>query len=442
MDFDEFIEKYSQADVTDLLLHVPHEAGGIDLQEAARQIAARQTARLKLPLWAATRGIRYGQRLNMEQCSSEQTAAYKARIVARLQPQSLADLTGGMGVDFVMMGRALPAACLTYVERDDALCRLARHNFPLLGLDRAHVVCAEAETMLQQLPRQELIFMDPARRDTHGQRTYALDDCTPRVISLLPLLRTKTTWLLLKLSPMLDVQQAVRQLGGAQEVHIVSVEGECKELLILARLAPADNEDPASQEVPAGSIASAASVPPVDFSDFPVSVDFPDISLSFPIHCVNISRAGVSDFLFTYAEERAAECPLAASVDRYIYEPNASVLKAGALKSVAVRYGLRKLAPNSHLYTANDYVPDFPGRHFRFIAEYVPSKGKKGAKSQQDGTAPLTRASITVRNYPLTAEELRRRLRLRDGGPTTLFATTLSDGRHVLLRCEAVRAKE
>lgn len=421
MDFDEFIEKYSEADVSDLLLHTPREADGIDLREAARQIAARQTARQKLPLWAATRGLRYGQHINMEQCSSEQAAAYKARLVQRVRPQAVADLTGGMGVDFAMMGRALPSARLTYVERDEALCCLARHNFPLLGLPSAQVVCAQAEEALPLLPRQDLIFMDPARRDTHGQRTYALDECTPRVISLLPLLREKTAWLLLKLSPMLDVQQAVRELGGAEEVHIVSVEGECKELLILSRLAHGSKESNNSNE----------KIEKIDSKDSTASPDFP---ASLPIHCVNLSRAGLSDFLFTRAEEREADCPLAASVGRYLYEPNASVLKGGALKTVALRFGLLKLAPNSHLYTADRYVYGFPGRAFRYEGEYNPPKGKK-KKTDCAAAEPLARASITVRNYPLTPDELRRRLRLRDGGATTLFATTLADGRHALLRC-------
>lgn len=393
MDFDEFVEKYSHADVGDLLLHAPREAAGIDLREAATQISARQTARQKLPLWAATRGVRFGSRLNMEQCSSEQTARYKSRLVARLQPQAMADLTGGMGVDCVMMARAVPTMHVTYVERDPALCALARRNFPLLGAGEPTVVCGEAEDALLRLGRQQLIYIDPARRDTHGQRTYALGDCTPRVPDLLPALRGLTDWLLLKLSPMLDVQEAMRQVGGAEEVHVVSVEGECKELLLLSRLAPTDSATPQPT---------------------------PDAT---PIHCVNLTKRGDSDLTFTLAEERGAVCPLATTVGGYLYEPNASVLKGGALRTVGLRYGLRKLAPNSHLYTGTELVADFPGRKFRYLGEFDPRQTR--------------RASVTVRNYPLSADRLRRQLRLSEGGSDTLLATTLADGRHVLLHCQA-----
>lgn len=408
MTLHDFVLKYRTREVQDLLLHTPREAEGIDLRAAAVQISGWQTARTKLPLWADTEGVLYGEHLNLEQCSSQQSADYKASLVSELlhtyHPQLerfvLTDLTGGMGVDSTMMVRRLGENTrLTFVEQNENLCQLALHNLPLLTTADCHVCCGQAEEVLPRLPHQHLIYIDPARRDRHGARTYALSDCSPNVPQLLPLLREKTDWLLLKLSPMLDVQQSLRELGKAQAVHVVSIDGECKELLILIQCGLSLDENIAS------------------------------INSLTPIHCVNITQSRTQSFEFTLTEERTCDCQFADSIEDFLYEPNASILKAGALHSIAHQYGLRKLAPNSHLYTSSEFVTDFPGRKFRFIEEYNWKKKR---------AVPLERANITVRNYPLTPDQLRRKLKLRDGGTHTLFATTLTTGQHVLLLCEPV----
>jgi len=432
MELEDFVYRYRTHDVNDLLLHAPREAAGLDLREAAAQISGWQRARRKLPLWADTPHIRFGTQLNMEQCSSQRTAEYKGSIVSQLLGGRLpadgivrlADLTGGMGVDSVMMARGLSLPVrLTFVERDARLCELARHNFPLLMEGDWEVRHADAEAVLDDLPRQHLIYMDPARRDRHGARTYALRDCTPCVPPLLPRLRGRADWLLLKLSPMLDVQEAIRELGGVAQVHVVSLEGECKELLLLKSLSPSSQEG--------GRLANG---------------EAEDALPHTAIRCVNLGCGTVSDFTFTYDEERHADCLFAESIGKYLYLPNASILKAGALRSIAARFALRKLSPNSHLYTHDDFIDGFPGRAFRFIGEIAASHGRRQAQQAQGG-APSSglsalggRANITVRNYPLTAEQLRRKLKLRDGGADTLIATTTEKGRHVLLHCRLVQS--
>jgi len=415
MTLHDFILKYRTHDVQELLLHVPREAMDIDLRAAAVQISGWQTARTKLPLWANTEGIRYGEHLNLEQCSSQQSADYKATLTAELlhnyapQPPRflLTDLTGGMGVDSTMMVRRLGAkAELTFVEREEYLCQLASHNLPLLTEAECHVCCKQAEEVLPRLPHQHLIYVDPARRDCHGARTYALANCSPNVLELLPLLREKTDWLLLKLSPMLDVQQALRELGEAAAVHVVSIDGECKELLVLLQFGSlGESREPSS-------MVKHEECNPNDLT---------------PIHCINLTQTGMHSFVFTLREERNCDCQYADSIGIFLYEPNASILKAGALHSIAQQYSLRKLAPNSHLYTSKELRRDFPGRKFLFVGEY---------NQKKNTTAPLQRANITVRNYPLSADQLRHKLKLRDGGTHTLFATTLCTGQHVLLLCE------
>lgn len=423
MELEDFVTRYRTCDVDDLLLHTPREAEGLDMHAAAAQISGWQRARHKLPLWASTPHIRFGTQLNMEQCSSQRTAEYKGRVIRGLlvgqgtadETVRLADLTGGMGVDSVMMARELGLrAHLTFVEQDALLCELALHNFPLLIGGEWEVRHASAEDALDDLPRQHLIYMDPSRRDRHGARTYALRDCTPCVTTLLPRLAGKADWLLLKLSPMLDVQEAIRELGGVAEAHVVSLGGECKELLLLKSLSPSLEEE--SRETLPHDPA---------------------------IRCVNLGRGTAFDFTFRYEEERHAECLYADSIGKYLYLPNASILKAGALRSIAVRYGLRKLAPNSHVYTNDDFIDDFPGRTFDFIGEITQCNGRRKPQQPQ-GEAPASGlptlgggVNITVRNYPLSAEQLRRKLKLRDGDANadTLIATTMRNGRHVLLHC-------
>ena len=390
---EEFIREHRHDDVRQLALQAARYPN-IDMQQALQQIAGWQTARTKLPEWAATDGIIYPPRLSMEQCSSEATAKYKAKVLAP-SPSTVIDLTGGFGVDFSYMARGFQKA--VYVERQPHLCEAARHNFQLLGLENAEVVCGDGVEYLKNLPSPFnaqsplTIYLDPARRDENGKKTYAISDCTPDVVALKDLLLEKAGRVMIKLSPMLDWHKAVDDLGEVVEVHIVSVDNECKELLLVLAKNPA-----APLRVVCANIRHDTETELFEF---------------FP------SNDNLSIPLFPALRERD-----------FLYEPNASIMKAGCFAEVADRFGVQPTGSNSHLFLSPQFIPDFPGRKFQI--EKVTSMNKKELKHVIGG---LTKANITVRNFPLSVAELRKRLKLADGGDTYIFATTLGEKDHVLL---------
>ena len=387
-----FIRQNADADVRQLALRGTKDPA-VDLAFALDQIAGRQTARRKLPTWAATEGLVYPPRLSMEQCSSEPTARYKQQLAGRESDnRRMVDLTGGFGVDFSFMARFFGKA--VYVERQASLCAIARENFSQLSLPQAEVVCADAEAYLRQMPPADLIYIDPARRDSHGGRTYAISDCTPDVLALRDLLMAKGRRVLIKLSPMLDWRKAVADLGEqyVREVHIVSVGNECKELLVVMEAEP--TPDPSPRE---GRLV-----------------------------CVNDGSC------FEVALPLNSESPLpwGGVGGGLLYEPNASIMKAGCFAEVARCFGVSPIAHDSHLFVSDDVVAGFPGRTFRI--EAVTSLNKRDLKA---ALRDLRQANISVRNFPLTVAELRRRLKLSEGGSTYIFATTLANGDRVLLLC-------
>ena len=323
----------------------------------------------------------------MEQCSSEQTARYKATIVGK--GQRMVDLTGGFGVDFSFLARRFVEA--VYVERQEHLCQIAQDNFRLLGFSGVEVVCADSTDYLHNMVPADLIYLDPARRDVHGSRTYGIGDCTPDVLALRDLLMSKAERVLVKLSPMLDWRKAVADVGKelVREVHIVSVGNECKELLLLLGKGK-----------------------------------------EFRLVCVNDEHV--------FETNGADEVYVANGKDEvrqgvFLYEPNASIMKAGCFHEVAQRYDVSPLAQNSHLFVASEHVADFPGRSFQIDA--VTTLNKRELKEKLHG---LTQANITVRNFPLSVAELRKRLKLNEGGSTYIFATTLAGKDRVLLVCHKV----
>ena len=389
-----FIRQHADDDVRALALHA-RALPGVDLPAALTQIAGLQTLRAKVPTWAATEGILCPARLSLEQCSSEATARYKADIVAaHAGPRRhLADLTGGLGIDCSLLAALFAEA--DYVERQEELCRLAEHNFPLLGLAHIRVHCADGIAFLADMPPADWLFLDPARRDSHGGKTVALADCEPDVSQLEDRLLEKAPHVLLKLSPMLDLTLALHTLRHVGQAHVVAVDNECKELLlVLQRDGTASAED-------------------------------------VPITCANLTKHGGNGtaFTFTRQQEQVSPCSLAANLSEYLYEPNAALMKAGAFRCLTDAYGIEKLHPSSHLYTSNRLIPDFPGRTFRI--EGCGGLGKKEAKALLDG---LSQVNLAVRNFPDTVASLRRRLHLAEGGETYIFATTLADGRKVLIR--------
>lgn len=380
-----FVRLHREEPVERLALQL---AGRKDFDAAytLRQIEGWQRLRTKVPTWAAVEQLHYPPRLSLEQCSGERAARYKAEVVARLLPEggAMADLTGGLGVDFSFVARRFRRA--TYVERSAELCDLARRNFPLLGLGGAEVVEGDGVDYLRRMERVDLLFLDPARRDAAGRKTVRIEDCEPDVAALLPLLLDRAAVVMLKLSPMLDLGGALRTLRHVAEAHVVAVGGECKDLLLILRAGAADP-------------------------------------------CI-VVREDEAEFRFTPAEEAAAVALPAAEPETFLYEPGAAVMKAGAFRLMAARFGLKKLHANSHLYTGPEAVEGFPGRRFR--VERTSGFGKRELKAF---LADTPQANLTVRNFPATVADLRRRLHLRDGGDVYLFATTLSDGRHCLVRC-------
>ena len=388
MENSEYILKHRMDDVRALALRSAD--AGVDKSFCLRQIEAWQTARTKLPRWAATDGILFPPRLNMEQCSSQLTAEYKASLVQRLLPVergSMADLTGGFGVDFSFLAPLFRNA--TYVERNSELCEMALHNLPLLGAGHARVECAEAETFLDGVGQHDLIFLDPARRDDAGRKVVALNDCSPDVSALSSVLLSRSRVVMVKLSPMLDIGQALLALHSVCEVHTVSVNGECRELLL---------------------VLSAGECRPA-------------------YHCVNLGRHPQS----FVTSERHAQPHIAETPGCFLYEPNASILKAGVQDALCESMDVGKLHPFSHLFTSEVLRADFPGRCFR--VEGISTYGKRELKSFLRN---VRQANLAVRNFPSTVAQLRKQLHLAEGGDIYLFATTLADGTHALVRCSKV----
>ena len=384
-----FIEENATADVRSLALQAK-KYPEVDMAVAVVQIAGRQIAEAKIPSWYQVEGLLYPKHLSMEQCSSEATALYKMGL---LEGETFADLTGGFGIDCSFLSRKFKQA--DYVERQAELCALAEHNFPLLDLNIG-VHHEDGVEYLKQMQPVDVLFLDPARRDGHGGKTVAISDCEPDVSALEELLVEKAKTVMVKLSPMLDLSLALKSLKHVQEVHIVSVNNECKELLLLLQK---------------GAVSS-------------------DIK----IHCEHIvNSCEHQHYAFTLLEEHTSECPLAEAVGAYLYEPNASILKAGAYRSLTQAYSVEKLHASSHLYTSAHFIENFPGR--RFKVEAVSGFGKKELKEFMQG---MEKANLTIRNFPSSVADLRKRLKLKEGGEDYLFATTLADESKVLVKCRKV----
>ena len=354
----DFIQQHRTDDVRRLALQgVKHPE--VDITFALEQIAGWQKARTKLPSWAARDGIIYPSHLSMEQCSSEATAIYKARIAGK--GRRFVDLTAGFGVDAAFIAEGFQQAVT--IEQQEKLCAITSENYKVLGLDQVEVHCGNGVEYLHTMEYADLIFIDPARRDEHGGRTYGIADCTPNVLELREELLAKADRVMIKLSPMLDWRKAVEDLKAVCEVHIISVDNECKELLLIL-----SNEAKPLQ-----------------------------------VFCVN---DGPSSF-------------------QYLYVPNASIMKAGCFGELAERFQIVSLDKNSHLFVSDREVPDFPGRCF--VIEKMTSMNKRELREALTG---IRQANIAVRNFPLSVAELRKRLKLQDGGDTYIFATTVADKGH------------
>ena len=488
----DFIRQHQDDDVRQLAF-LGSKYPEVDMPFALDQIRGRKMARVKLPRWASIDGIIYPPHISMEQCSSEQTALYKAELAARLlglSPSSsengeekekesenasnlhiseicefagkgtvdsefakneatckkqqilteseenvneikeephegdfseetgFVDLTGGFGVDFSYIASRLGVKSM-YVERQAPLCEAAKENFGRLGLknaivkngdgievlhsfhpkkkdaastdDSLGITYDQSQSLLKTNLGLKLIFIDPARRDDAGNKVVSLKDCTPDVTLLQEEMLSKADYVIIKLSPMLDWHRAVSELNCVQEVHIISVNNECKELLLVLSARNMGN---------------------------------------LRIYCVNDAQSFVCEEL-DMESSSVKIAPSTLEEMQYLYEPNASLMKAGCFGVLSERYDARMLSKNSHLFVSMEPIEDFPGRSFRIIA--ISSFNKKELKRHLSG---ITKANIATRNFPLSVAELRKRLKLKDGGETYIFATTLSDESHVLVITE------
>lgn len=443
----DFIRQYQDDDVRQLAF-LGSKYPEVDMPFALDQIRGRKMARVKLPRWASLEGIIYPPHISMEQCSSESTALYKAELAARLLglPASssgtemkaeneieFVDLTGGFGVDFSYIAARLGVKSM-YVERQAHLCEAAKENFGRLGLKNAIVKNGDGIEVLHSFhPKKKdvasaddslgitydqppsllktnlglkIIFIDPARRDDAGNKVVSLKDCTPDVTVLQEEMFLKADYVIIKLSPMLDWHRAISELSHVREVHVISVNNECKELLLVLSARNLGEMEASSAD---GEVKHAGNL---------------------RIYCINDAQSFVCDEL-DMESSQVKIAPSTLEEMLYLYEPNASLMKAGCFGVLSGRYDARMLSKNSHLFVSREPIAAFPGRSFRIIA--VSSFNKKELKRHLSG---ITKANIATRNFPLSVAELRKRLKLKDGGETYIFATTLSDESHVLMITE------
>lgn len=355
------------------------ELSDADFRFMLQQVDGRQRTAHKLPTFAALQDWWYPVRLSCEQCSSEATARYKAAIVKAhptlnmRAPQEIrvADLTGGYGVDTYFMAQTF--GHVDYIEQNEELCRIAEHNFRLYA-PNIHIHNTTAEAYLQDMPPVDVLCVDPARRDRNGGKVFRMEDCEPNLTELLPTLRTKTKVLLFKLSPMLDITAALRALPDmVWDTHVVAADNEVKEVLLVS----AESEESRL-----------------------IAIDIPaQWQAGDPYKALSVSRQ----------DEQNAVAALAQGIGKYLYEPNAAILKAGLYNYVSAHFGLAKLAPNTHLYTSDLLLPMFPGRVWEVC----------------EPDTPLCQCNIVTRNYPLTPDQLKRKLKVRDGGERYIIGTRL-----------------
>ena len=377
-----FAHEHSTEDPLKLLLRQSHYPD-IDLRMVVQQLEGQRQASAKWPTLASIDGYFFPPRLNREQSSCEAAARYNARLFAQLGGGTFADLTGGMGVDCYFL--AQEARDADYCECDASLADIARHNFAALHQYNIRCHIGDSLARLRDNPSlcYDALFIDPARRDSQGRKMVAFEDCTPNLLDNLPLLLARCRHLLVKASPMIDIQQALNQLQQVSQVHVFASAGECKEVLFV--------------------LSSNACGEPT-------------------LHCVNQSRSDISQISFTPSDEEvaASRVAYAPTMGQYLYEPHAAIMKGGCFNYLGALYGVAKLARNTHLYTSNQHIDCFPGRCFEVLQE-LPLNVKETRKTLPDGAA-----HVIARNYPMAADALQRKLKLREGG--TLFVVAASLG--------------
>jgi 16S rRNA G966 N2-methylase RsmD len=381
----DFIEKHLKDDVRQLALQkFPDDVDNILV---LNQIEARQLLSKKVPSWASNPDLLFPKHLSIEQCSSELTAKYKASIISG--GDIFVDLTGGLGIDSYFLSEKFKTSY--YIENQKELCDLAEHNFGVLGR-KITVVNSDAGTFLSKNHSFDLVFIDPARRDIYNRKMVSLHDCSPDVIDLQNILLKNAKNVLIKVSPMLDISLITNELQNISEVHIVSVKNECKEILIK------------------------------------IEPRFDGEIKCFCVNFIGNDLKSVQFFEFSESSESSANSKFAPTIKRYLYEPNASLMKSGAFKLISQRFGIEKLHVNSHLYTSDNLISDFPGRIFEVVG-FAPFN----KKIKKELLNNITEASVATRNFPLSANELRKNLNLKESDKNYVFGTTLMGEKKVMI---------
>lgn len=384
-----FIEQHQDEDISKILLS--NKALDNDkIKFVAKQIEGRKYTQSKIPSWAAIDRLIYPKHLSLEQCSSELTAKYKASIV---KGDSFVDLTGGFGVDTFFLSKSFKKGI--YVEQQLELKNIVTHNFKLLGVDNITTINSNATDYIHRIPVVNLIFIDPARRALDGSKVVSIADCEPNIIELLPTFKQKSKQILVKLSPMLDISMAYKELEYIKELHIVSVKNECKELLFL--------------------------------------LDFENITEEKLIICTNIHTNRPKE-VFVYDNNAPTTPTYCLDLQNYLYEPNSSIMKSGAFDQLSSYFKIDKLHKNSHLYTSDKIIKNIPGRVFKVIEVFT--FDKKSIKKLKSSTK---KANIAIRNFPSSVDTLRKKLKIAEGGDNYLFATTLLNDKKVLILCKKNR---
>ena len=382
----QFIVENIEADIHQLAFQAARYPM-VNMAFAICQINGMQKVKAKIPLFFNTEDVLYPVQLSLEQSSSESTAKYKHTLC---EGNSLTDLTGGFGVDCCFMSEGFKH--VTYVERQKELCELATHNFKVLGKNQIEVIHSETEKYLSGMSRVDWIFIDPARRSSSGKKVVLLSDCEPDVAALSNELLAKATKVMIKLSPMMDITAAIRELSTASEVHIISVDNECKEVLLILNQSAPQN---------------------------------------IRIKAVNLLKnEKIQLFEFHLNEESSARVTYTQKIEKYLYEPNASLMKSGAFKTVSQYFGIHKLHYNTNLYTSSELLLHFPGRIFETIKTWGNSKAE-----HKELALYLPKANIATRNYPISVDELRKKLKIKEGGDTYLFACTLANEQKIIVEC-------
>ncbi len=384
----DFIHEHINDDTAELLL-AARKYPDIDVPFVVEQIEARRRLKGKLPEWYENKDIIMGGRVPAEQCSSELTARYKQSIV---KGESLCDMTGGMGVDFWYMSEGMERAI--YTERNEELCSIAKHNFQVLQTLRPEYVIRCGDGRELPIPSVDIIYLDPARRAGDGSRVYAMEDCEPNIVEWQDELLKHAKMVLVKLSPMVDLTDVLRKLKGVKELHIVGVKNECKEILVKAHAF--------DDSVCAGCVE---------------------------VHCVDFLTSGKIEYVFSLLG--GMEISLTdGGVKRHLYEPDVTLMKAGAFGSLCARYPVWQLDVDTHLMTSDEWIPEFPGRVFE-VEEMIPFSSKVLKRLKKE----IPQANIAVRNFVMTADELRKKTGIKDGGDVYLFGAKVKDMGQMLLIC-------